>query len=356
MRAEMRNRPVTTASVRDVHAVPVADAVPGLVLRHYRAEPADHAAMASVVNERYTAGGMIASSTADDIANTYRHLVNCDPERDIALVELHGRVVGYARVFWEDLTAGDRAFFLVGSMHPDHDGDRIAQVTHRWQEQRIADVLASMQQLERRAVAMATVLGQEPGRRRMVEAAGYELVRRHAEMRRPDFEGVPDLPLPEGLEIRPIDPADRAMHRRIYEADMEAFQDHWGATRPTEEGFGEFIGQPTFDPTLWRVAFDGDQIAGQILNLLGALEPDGSRVGWTESISTRRPWRRRGLARALLAESLRTVRDAGATSAALGVDQQNPHQALHLYESLGFRLSAEEFEYRKVLRPARTSG
>jgi ribosomal protein S18 acetylase RimI-like enzyme len=139
------------------------------------------------------------------------------------------------------------------------------------------------------------------------------------------------------------------MHRRIYDADIEAFQDHWGAVAGSEAGFREFVGASSFNPMLWRVAFDGDEIAGQILNYLGPIEPDGSRIGWTESISVRRPWRRRGLARALLAASLRAVQEAGATSAALGVDQQNPNQALTLYESLGFRLTAEEFEYRKQI-------
>ncbi len=78
-------------------------------------------------------------------------------------------------------------------------------------------------------------------------------------------------------------------------------------------------------------------------------EADGTRVGWTEPIAVRKPGRRRGLARALLAESLRTVRDAGAARAALSVDQQNPNQALRLYESLGYRLTAEELEYHKAL-------
>jgi mycothiol synthase len=342
---------MTTQTVElAAHEAPEADAVPGLVLRRYRGDFADHEAMSDVINARRHAAGMIATDRPEDIANTYRHLVNCDPERDIALVVLDGQVVGYARIFWEDQTSGDRTFYIVGGMRPEHSGDEVAAATLAWQERRIADTLDGMGRVSRRVVAMAQLVGQEPGRRALLEANGYSLIRRHAEMRRPDLENIPELPLPEGLEIRPIDPHDRAMHRRVYDADMESFQDHWGAAPPTEEGFQEFVEAPTFDPTLWRVAFAGDEIAGQILNYLGPVEPDGTRVGWTESISTRRPWRRRGLARALLAESLRTVRDAGATSAALGVDQQNPHQALRLYEDLGFQVTAEEFEYLKVLR------
>ncbi len=51
----------------------------------------------------------------------------------------------------------------------------------------------------------------------------------------------------------------------------------------------------------------------------------------------------------MLAESLRIVRDAGATRAALGVDQQNPNEAQTLYERLGFRVTVEELEYHRPL-------
>ena len=60
----------------------------------------------------------------------------------------------------------------------------------------------------------------------------------------------------------------------------------------------------------------------------------------------RKAYRRRGVARALLARSLRTVRDAGAARAALGVDTENVNRALDLYEGLGFRLISDEFVYQ----------
>ena len=45
--------------------------------------------------------------------------------------------------------------------------------------------------------------------------------------------------------------------------------------------------------------------------------------GWLEHISVRRPWRRRGLASALIARSLRVLRERGFEEAALGVDAEN---------------------------------
>ena len=135
------------------------------------------------------------------------------------------------------------------------------------------------------------------------------------------------------------------MHRRVFDASARAFADSHGEAAATDAQFDEFLNDPRFDPRLWRVAFHGDELAGQILSYMGEPEPDGSRIGFTEGISVQAEYRRRGLARALLADSLRAVRDAGATRAGLGVDTQNPNRALSLYESLGFRIVSEEFEY-----------
>ena len=140
------------------------------------------------------------------------------------------------------------------------------------------------------------------------------------------------------------------MHRRVFDADARAFADSYGQEARSDTGFDEFIHMPTFNPALWRVAFMGTKIAGQILNYIGEeLAADGTRIGWTEAISVQPEFRRRGLARALLAESLRAVREAGASSAALGVDLQNPNQARDLYESLGFRIVSVTHEYRMGL-------
>jgi GNAT superfamily N-acetyltransferase len=63
----------------------------------------------------------------------------------------------------------------------------------------------------------------------------------------------------------------------------------------------------------------------------------------------RRPWQRRGLARALLVQSLRAVRERGMQEAALGVDTQNLSGALNLYESVGFRAVKRWSTYRKPM-------
>jgi ribosomal protein S18 acetylase RimI-like enzyme len=70
---------------------------------------------------------------------------------------------------------------------------------------------------------------------------------------------------------------------------------------------------------------------------------------YVSSVSVRRPWRRRGLARALLASSLVAAREAGYTSASLGVDSNSPTGATDLYRSLGFEPEKTFIAWRKPL-------
>ena len=82
-------------------------------------------------------------------------------------------------------------------------------------------------------------------------------------------------------------------------------------------------------------------------------ERHGRRRVYVSGVSVRRRWRRRGLARALLAGSLVGARDQGYTSASLGVDTDSPTGATSLYRSLGFEPQRTFVAWRKPLSPAR---
>jgi GNAT superfamily N-acetyltransferase len=157
---------------------------------------------------------------------------------------------------------------------------------------------------------------------------------------------LPEAPLPVGLEVRPI---DESQNRGIWEAIDEAFRDHWGSVPGTEEDYQRFVNSPTRKTHLWQVAWDGDQVAGMILNNYFPEENKAfdRQRGWTDPICVRRPWRRRGLARALIARSIMMFRDMGFDDTALGVDTENPNGALKLYKSMGYKIDKTWMAYRK---------
>jgi GNAT superfamily N-acetyltransferase len=154
-------------------------------------------------------------------------------------------------------------------------------------------------------------------------------------MRRPLDLPIPQVAMPDGLEVRPVAPEH---HRAIWNADCEAFIDHWEARVRTEHDFVRTFTDPNTDTTMWQVAWAGDEVAGSIMNTIypEQNEANGIAMGWLDHVSVRRPWRGLGLASALVARSLQVHRDRGMTVAALGVDAENPNGAVRLYEKFGF--------------------
>jgi ribosomal protein S18 acetylase RimI-like enzyme len=188
-----------------------------------------------------------------------------------------------------------------------------------------------------------------PERDRLLLERGYTAVRHEFVMVRPTLDDLPDAPLPDGLEIRQVRPEHLPA---IWSAHVEAMRDGRGFTEPDDAKYQQFLTDPvTSDATLWRVAWDGDQVAGQVRSFINPEENRrrGTLRGHTEFISVRRPWRRRGLARALIAASFPLLRARGMTEATLGVDTENPSGALRVYESCGFRSVSRETVYRKPL-------
>ena len=83
-------------------------------------------------------------------------------------------------------------------------------------------------------------LDDEAGARALLVAEGFVTIRYGFEMRRYLTGALPAHPLPDGLEMRPVTPDQ---HRAIFDADNEAFEDHWGRRTPDEADFqAEFHG------------------------------------------------------------------------------------------------------------------
>ncbi len=133
---------------------------------------------------------------------------------------------------------------------------------------------------------------------------------------------------------------------------QEIFKDHWGwVEHPFEEEYERWMHwidtDPDYDPSLWFVAVEGDRIAG--MSLCAPKITEDPDMAWVNILGVRRPWRRRGLARALIARSLAVLKAQGMTEASLGVDAQNPNGALQLYKSMGFDPVKEDTAFRKPL-------
>ena len=186
----------------------------------------------------------------------------------------------------------------------------------------------------------------------LVERAGYIAARYAIEMVRPNLDDPPPTDLPPGIEVRPAVEAHRL---QVARAVNEAFRDHRAWPHFTDEQMLHSLEHPLRGQLdVWQVAWEGDEVVAGVLGFIDEPENEtfGRKRGYTEQIFTRRPWRGRGIASALIGRNLRLLRERGMTHAALAVDTENPSGALRLYERLGFVEETRVVTYRREVRPA----
>jgi ribosomal protein S18 acetylase RimI-like enzyme len=318
-----------------------------LTFRGFRGEE-DYAAMVAVLQGSKEADGRGHADTVEDVARAYRYLVNCDPYEDMRFVEVGGQVVGYSRVWWQVEPQGKWLYQHFTHLLPAWRGRGIRRRMLRNNERRLREIAAD-HAAEGPRMLEAWAADTEVHWQALLVREGYKAVRHHYHLIHPDLDEVPDLPLPPGLEVRPV----QSEHLwTVWEAAREACQDQWATTEAQGAWFEAWQQSPTFDPRLWQVAWDGDEVAGMVLNSVDWEENSqyGRKRGYTEGICVRRPWRRQGLARALMTSSLALLREQGMTEAMLAVDARNSNGALGLYKSVGFRTARQYTIYQKPLQ------
>ncbi len=321
----------TTDAGAAASLMPGAPPVEGLTLRH--ATTADWQVIAEVQNAARRTDGLDEVQTGETLAAEHPDSDSFRLTRDVLLAEFEGKVVAFAfgyRVVRDGLLVGEGW----GDVHPDHRRRGIGTVLARTNRDRLAAELAGDPRPGRRELR-SYAMEQEPGAIALLRAEGFVPIRYGFEMRRFLTGELPARPLPDGIELRPV-VADQ--HHAIFDADNEAFEDHWGHRPPEEADFAVRFEGPEVDTSLWCVAWDGDRVAGVVMNAIYRAENEqlGIRRAWLEHVSVRRPWRGRGLAKALCAASFRVLRERGMDEAWLGVDGANPTGAVQLYDGLGF--------------------
>jgi mycothiol synthase len=287
--------------------------------------------------------------TPEILAHEWSPTPGFDARADVRIAEADGQAVGLTTTDWR--SRGDKVTHEVEIwVRPAMRRHGIGTALLAWAEEHAADRVAAG---TAGPVFLPHVIGgwgdaDVAGHAELAAAHGYRPFRYGFEMRRPIDVPIVEASMPAGLEVRPVRPED---HRTIWDADTDAFRDHFEAATRTDEDFENWIGSPILDTSLWQVAWDGAEVAGSVITSINAEENVrlGAKIAWLDHISVRRPWRKRGLASALIASTLGILRDRGIEIAALGVDAENPTGALHVYEAAGFVRHKTGIHYRKPL-------
>jgi ribosomal protein S18 acetylase RimI-like enzyme len=160
---------------------------------------------------------------------------------------------------------------------------------------------------------------------------------------------IPDLLLPEGIDVHPVQPEE---YWTIWKAACESLRELWQGLRFRDEMFKQWMGDSTFNPGLWVVAWDTDnKVAGTVLNFIDEAENReyNFKRGHVEFVTVAQAHRGKGLAKALIARSFNVLKDEGMTEAFLGVDVKNTSGALHLYKRMGFNPVKHRTTYQKSM-------
>jgi ribosomal protein S18 acetylase RimI-like enzyme len=259
------------------------------------------------------------------------------PDDSRLMFTIDGTLVAAGMVAPPDHGTGADTF---GGVHPDWRGRGIGRGLLQWQFDRLAQIRdVRAPGIDWQIDAGAGVA--DVSATRLYERLGMHAVRYFSDMRA-STAGVPTATFPAGLRALPY---EDAMFPALYEGHMEAFQDHWGYQRSAAEKWkARTVDSETFRADLSRVVFDGDEMAGYLLGHDGA---DDSL--YVSHVGTRRPWRKRGLASALLADVLAAAAKAGKPTATLAVDADSPTGAVGVYERVGFTVTSRFVDYRKPL-------
>ncbi len=261
-----------------------------------------------------------------------------DPDRDLLVAEeTDGGLVGAGSLV--DAAEDHAIIWLRVVLHPARAPEGLGEQLLAPLEQRARELGTD------RSLLHAGCLSAETELRALYERSGYELVRHFFRMQ-VDLGGeLPEPEWPEGLELRPFDPDEH--FALVHAADEEAFEDHWGSVHTSLEEWRHFMTAAHYDPALWYVVWDGNEIAG--FSLCNANWTGDQGLGWVNVLGVRRPWRRRGLALALLVHSFRELEQRGMNRVALGVDAENLTGALRLYEKAGMRVVRQSDTWQKPL-------
>lgn len=179
-------------------------------------------------------------------------------------------------------------------------------------------------------------------KRDLLRGRGYDLKRTVFRMTVDLADGVRELPVPEGLEIRAF--RLEADERTMYETMNEAFEDHFQQSRePFDAWRARLLGHVDFEAGLWWLAWDGDEAAGALIAY------DHGDLGWVKGLGVRRPWRRRGLGGALLAHAFAAFARRGRLRVDLGVDAAGTTAPQRVYERAGMTATSAYELYAKRL-------
>ena len=300
----------------------------------------DRTDIAELVRRYDVRDGALSDFTADDLTELW-HRPHLEMEKDTWLVSSADLVAGYG-MFWHSEPHAVMSGF--GVVDPDHCRKGIGLFLARSIRERVAEMATELErELTLRIFAEVT----DPPARELLTDLGMKPVRRHYTMLIDlgdvaAFETEP----PYGIELRTCAPGDERIAHEVFE---ESFAEHWGHNRESFEDWSNGItSRDDYDPSLWWLAWEGDDPAGVLIG------QNAGDLGWIAILGVLRPWRGKGLGAAMLRTSFAEFKRRGLSQVGLGVDASNETGAVALYERVGMHVAKGYETFEEKIAPSAT--
>ena len=325
---------------------------PVLTFRGFQGE-ADYLLLRSILIESTRADQIVEKASLNDIRQWCAPSNHFDPCKDILFALSYGEdgnpsAIGFSRVSWYTVNIDTRIYFQTSYLLPNWRDRGFWPVMVKQNERRLREIAVSLP-FAPRCFFQAWASETQEQWISVLESEGYQVARQFNNMLH-RLNDIPDRAIPAGLQIRPVQPEH---YQIIWEAKKEVHQELFEtvAENWTEEKYEAWLANPSHTPQLWQVAWDGDQVAGMVLSRIDEAEnrERERKRAYIEHIFVRRAWRQRGLASALIAQSLRVLKAQGMEEAELGVDSENESGANEFYRRMGYQTFSTDFWFRKQM-------
>jgi ribosomal protein S18 acetylase RimI-like enzyme len=232
-------------------------------------------------------------------------------------------------IAWAEVSNGRRA---EADVRPDRRGRGIGAAVLAWTERRAREAGGSK--------VGQTVTDANTGAAALFERHGYGPLWTSWALEIALAEEPAAPTPPDGIRLRPYErETDDAGAYRVIE---EAFSE-WGDREPTsfEDWVAMIPSHGSFVPEATRVALDGDRMVGASISFDYGVE------GWVQQLAVERPYRNRGIARALLRDVFRAFHERGSPKCGVSTDSRTG--ALGLYETVGMHVRRSYTQWARDL-------
>ena len=236
------------------------------------------------------------------------------------LVQDGDRLLGFAHLDVTDAVAGSSAELAV---HPEARRQGVGRA-----------IVTSLLDLTPDGRLRLWAHGEHPAAAALAQSMGFTRSRVLWQMRRPLAEALPDVRVPEGVEIRPFEVG--VDEERWTRTNNRAFADHPDQGRWGVEEVLLREAESWFDPKGFFLAFRGDDLVGfHWTKVHGAHGHDHPPIGEVYVVGVDPSEQGRGLGPALTLLGLHHLQAQGLDEVMLYVDEANTN-AIRVYERLGF--------------------